>query len=66
MIDLYHQIKTPIDFYCRQRLNPRSLIQPSEILLVKLIGTHMPKIFDIAIVGIGIMSKVISFNIINN
>ena len=31
MIVLYHQTKTPISFLCRQRLNPKSLIQPSEI-----------------------------------
>ena len=33
---LYHQIKTPRYFWCRQRLNPRSLIQPLETLLVEL------------------------------
>ena len=26
-IVFYHQTKTPIDFWCRQRLNPKSLIQ---------------------------------------
>ena len=42
MIVLYHQTKTSIGFWCRQRvkLNPRSLIQPSVILPVKLIETH--------------------------
>ena len=39
-ITLYHQIKTPISFWCRQRLNFNSLIQLSEILSVELIGTH--------------------------
>ena len=34
------QTKTPINFWCRQRLNPRSLIQPSETLPVELTGTH--------------------------
>ena len=40
MIVLYHQIKTPISFWCRRGLNPRSLIQPSETLPVELTGTH--------------------------
>ena len=40
MIVLYHQNKTPISFWCRRRLNPRSLIQPSETLPVELTGTH--------------------------
>ena len=40
MIALYHQTKIPISFWCRQGLNPKSLIQPSEILLVELPGTH--------------------------
>ena len=35
MIIHYHQIKIPISF-----LNPKSLIQPSEILPVELTGTH--------------------------
>ena len=30
----YHQIKIPIGFRYRQRLNPRSLIQPIETLHV--------------------------------
>ena len=41
MIVLYHQTKTPIGFWCRRKLNPRSLIQLSEILLVELTGTHI-------------------------
>ena len=40
MISYYHQTKTPISFWCRQELNPRSLIQPSETLLIELTGTH--------------------------
>ena len=40
MITLYHQTKTPICFWCRQGLNPRSLIQPPEILPVELTRTH--------------------------
>ena len=36
----YHQTKTPIGFWCRQGLNPKSLIQLSETLLVKLIRTY--------------------------
>ena len=37
---LYHQTKTSIDFWYRQELNLRSLIQPLETLLVKLTRTH--------------------------
>ena len=40
MIAHYHQIKTPISFWCRRRLNFRSLIQPSETLPVELTETH--------------------------
>ena len=40
MITLYHQTKTPISFWCRRGLNPRSLIRPSETLLIELTGTH--------------------------
>ena len=32
MIALYHQTKTPINFWCRRGLNTRFLIQPSETL----------------------------------
>lgn len=36
-----HKIsKTSIGFWCRRELNPKSLIQPSEILLVELTRTH--------------------------
>ena len=38
---LYHQIKTLIDFWCRRKLNPRSLIQLSEILPIELTETHI-------------------------
>ena len=44
IIAFYHQTKTPIGFWCRRELNPRSLIQLSETLLVKLVGTHIPLI----------------------
>ena len=37
---LYHQIKTPINFWCRRGLNPRSVIQPSETLPFELTETH--------------------------
>ena len=40
MIALYNQTKTPINFWCRRELNPKSLIQSSETLPVELIGTH--------------------------
>ena len=40
MIIIYHQIKILISFWCRRGLNPRSLIQSSEILPVELIGTY--------------------------
>ena len=40
VINLYHQTKTPIGFWCRRGLNLRSLIQPSETLPVELTGTH--------------------------
>ena len=35
MIVFYHHIKTLISFWCRQGLNSRSLIQPSEIYQLK-------------------------------
>ena len=40
MIVFYHQTKTPIGFWCKRRLNPRSLTQPSETLPIELTGTH--------------------------
>ena len=36
----YHQIKTLISFWYRQELNLKSIIQPSNILSIELIGTH--------------------------
>ena len=36
----YHKTKIPINFSCRQGLNPRSFIQLSEILLVELNGIY--------------------------
>ena len=41
MITLYHQIKTPISFWYKRRLNPKSLIQPLEILPVELTNKHL-------------------------
>ena len=40
MIFIYHQTKIQINFLCRQGLNPKSLIQQSETLPIKLIGTY--------------------------
>ena len=37
---IYYQTKTSINFLCRQGLNVRFLIQPSEILPIELIETH--------------------------
>ena len=42
---LYHQTKTPINFWYRWRLNLKSLIQLSETLPVELIGTHTFAVF---------------------
>ena len=39
MIALYNQTKTPISFWYRWGLNPRSLIQPLETLPVELTET---------------------------
>ena len=36
----YHQTKIPIGFWCKQRLNLRSLIQTLETLSIELTGTH--------------------------
>ena len=41
MIVFYYQTKIQISFWCRQRLNPRSFIQPLEILLIELIRTYI-------------------------
>ena len=40
IMTLYHQTKILISFLRRQRLNHKSLIQPSKTLLVELIETH--------------------------
>ena len=37
---LYHQTKIPNGFWCRQRLNSRSLIQQLETLSIELTETH--------------------------
>ena len=37
---LYHQTKTLINFWCRWKLNLRSLIQPLETLPIELTKTH--------------------------
>ena len=37
MVTHYYQVKTLINFWCRQGLNLQSLIQPSETLPVELI-----------------------------
>ena len=39
--NFYYQTKTLISFWCRRRLNLRSLIQPLETLLVELAATHV-------------------------
>ena len=36
MIALYHQIKTPIGFWCLQELNPKSLIQSLIFFYIKI------------------------------
>ena len=40
MIDFYHQFKISIAFWCRRKLNFKSLIQLSDTLLVELIRIH--------------------------
>ena len=42
--------KIPIDFLCKRGLNPRSLIQPLETLLVELTGTHGFIFFQVHVV----------------
>ena len=41
MMVIYHQTKTPISFWYRRGLNPRSFIQLLESLLVELTRTHV-------------------------
>ena len=45
MIAHYYQTKTPISFWCRRGLNPRSLIQPPKTLPVELTRTHKMTFF---------------------
>ena len=45
MIALYHQTKTPINFWRKWRLNSRSLIQSSEILPIELPETHVKEAY---------------------
>ena len=59
MIALYHQTKTPISFWCRQGLNPRSLIKPLETLSVKLTRTHIFYMHLICLSNIHIVSLVV-------
>ena len=40
MIVRYHQTKTLISFWCKRKLNSKSLIQPSETLPIELTGIH--------------------------
>ena len=49
MIVIYHQTKTLISFWCRQGLNPKSLIQPSKTLPIKLPGTHKTCLISIIV-----------------
>ena len=37
---IYHQTKKSINFWCRRRVEPKSLIQLQETLLVELTRTH--------------------------
>ena len=41
MISFYPHTKTPIGFWYRQGLNPKSIIQLQKTLPVELIGTHL-------------------------
>ena len=40
MIVIYYQAKTIIGFWCRQGLNLKSFIQPSETSSIELTGTY--------------------------
>ena len=44
---LYYQTKTPIGFWCKWRLNLKSLIKPSETLPVKLAEIHGVVVFNL-------------------
>ena len=50
IIVFYHQTKTPIGFWYRQGLDPRSLIQLLKILPVELTETHTLSQFNINII----------------
>ena len=50
MIAPCHQTKTPISFWCRQELNPRSLIQPSETLPVELTETTIVVVDELNVI----------------
>ena len=39
-IDFYYKINISINFWCRQKLNSKYLIQPSETLLIHLTQSH--------------------------
>ena len=49
MIALYHQTKTPVDFWYRRGLDSRSLIQLSNTLSVELTGTHSECIISLVL-----------------
>ena len=49
MIIIYHQIKSPINFLCKWRLNPKYFLQVSKILPVKL--TKIGEIFELEYFG---------------
>ena len=62
IIAFYYQIKTPIGFWCRRRLNCKYLIQPSETLSFELIGTHKKCDMPILIVNVTPIFKVMCKN----
>ena len=49
---LYLHIKTSIDFWCKQELNPRYLIELSMILQVELAGTHIESLINCTVVKV--------------
>ena len=54
IIVIYYQIKTPIGFWYRQKLNFKYLIQLLETLPIKLIETHQ---FTLIIIGFGFIFR---------
>ena len=40
MITFYYQIRKPIGFWYKPRLNPKSIIQPLKIFSIELTRTH--------------------------